>query len=98
MSTRKWDDREAQDKRLRCGGNDMKEMKVNIQIKMFIPRRRKRSLDDLGGLARVAVSVNSDDGEWVWQPEDLSFDEPVGCYNCLGMIWVRWKVPRGNLR
>jgi hypothetical protein len=51
---------------------------------MFVPRRRKRSLDDLSGLARVAVAVNSDDGEWVWEPEDLSFDEPVGCYNYFG--------------
>jgi hypothetical protein len=64
----------------------LREIKVNIQIKMFVPRRRERSFDDLSGLARVAIAVNSDDGEWVWESKDLSFDEPVGCYNCLGMI------------
>jgi hypothetical protein len=89
---------EAQDKRLGCGDNDMRVIEMNIQIKLFVPRRRERSFDDLSGLARVAVGVDSDERECVWEPRDISFDKPVGCYNCLWLTWVSWEVPRADLR
>ena len=76
----------------------MREIKVNIQIKLFVPRWRERSFDDLCGLTCAAVAVNSDEREWVWEPKYVSIDKLISRYNCLKVIWVRWEVPRGNLR
>lgn len=53
---------------------------------MLVPGWRKRSLDYLRGLRRVAVAVNGDDCEWVWQAKDLALDKPVGCYDCKTFI------------
>jgi len=91
-------ERWGMDKRWPGGGYDAREMDANLQIKVLVPRRRKRSLDDLSGLARVVVPVDGDDGKWVWESEDLSLDEPVGCNDCLGVIWMRWEGPREDLR